>query len=123
MQEVTFLKRNAETWKKVESLLETDSRMDPDELMDTYIRLTDDLAYSKTFFPASKTTVYLNSLTTRIHQKIYRKRMENVQRIKKFWLSELPMLVFKRRRKLLLRSCSVSLIPVLSFPASLRSNA
>ena len=100
MREVTFLKRNAETWKKVESLLETDSRMDPDELMDTYIRLTDDLAYSKTFFPASKTTVYLNSLTTRIHQKIYRKRMENVQRIKKFWLSELPMLVFKHRRKL-----------------------
>lgn len=100
MQEVTFLKKNAETWKRVESLLETNIKMSPDELTDLYIRLTDDLAYSRTFFPKSKTTVYLNTLTTRIHQKIYRNKGEQTRRFKQFWFYELPEIVFKQRAKL-----------------------
>jgi uncharacterized membrane protein SpoIIM required for sporulation len=100
MQEVTFLKKNAQTWKRVESLLETNIDLSPDELTDLYIRLTDDLAYSRTFFPNSKTTVYLNTLTTRIHQKIYRNKGEQTRRFKQFWFHELPQIVFKHRSKL-----------------------
>ncbi|MCB0281826.1 MAG: stage II sporulation protein M [Calditrichaeota bacterium] len=101
MQEVTFLKKNSQTWKKVESMLETGISFSPDELTDLYIRLTDDLAYSKTFFPKSKTTLYLNTLTTRIHQKIYGNKKENTARFKHFWMHELPAVVYNHRQKLL----------------------
>ena len=101
MQEVVFLKKNASYWKRVESLLEVKSKFNPDELTDLYIRLTDDLAYSKTFYPQSKTTDYLNSVTTRIHQKIYKNKKEKVGRVKIFWLKELPYLFYKHQFKLL----------------------
>jgi len=112
MQEVVFLKKNASYWKRVESLIETKSTFGPDELTDLYIRLTDDLAYSKTFYPRSKTTDYLNSLTTRIHQKIYKNKKEKIGRLKIFWLKELPYLFFKQRIKLL-SSFIIFLIAVL----------
>ena len=101
MQEVVFLKKNASYWKRVESLLEVKSKFNPDELTDLYIRLTDDLAYSKTFYPQSKTADYLNSVTTRIHQKIYKNKKEKVGRVKIFWLKELPYLFYKHQFKLL----------------------
>ncbi len=101
MQEIVFLKRNASYWKRVESLLETKSNFSPDDLTDLYIRLTDDLAYSKTFYPQSKTTAYLNTITTRIHQKIYKNKKEKINRLKFFWLNELPHLFYKHRFKLL----------------------
>ncbi|KAA3609915.1 MAG: stage II sporulation protein M [Calditrichaeota bacterium] len=101
MQEVAFLKKNATYWKRVESLIETQSKFSPDELTNLYIRLTDDLAYSKTFYPQSKTTKYLNTLATRIHQKIYKNKKEKVGRFKVFWLKELPHLFYKQRFKFL----------------------
>jgi uncharacterized membrane protein SpoIIM required for sporulation len=101
MQEIVFLKKNAGYWKRVESLIETQSTFNSDELTDLYIRLTDDLAYSKTFYPRSKTTDYLNTLTTRIHQKIYQSKKEKIGRFKIFWLQELPHLFYKQRFKLL----------------------
>ena len=100
MQEVAFLKKNAEYWKKVEALVETNFQIKPDELTELYIRLTDDLAYSKTFFPNSKTTLYLNTLTSRIHQRIYKTKKEKGDRIKTFWMFELPNLFYVHRMKL-----------------------
>ncbi len=82
-------------------MIESNSHFNADELTDLYIRLTDDLAYSKTFYPQSKTTTYLNTLTTRIHQQIYRNKKEKTARFKIFWLRELPFLFYKHRYKLL----------------------
>lgn len=101
MQEVVFLQKNADEWRRIESLIEINSTFNTDELTDLYLRLTDDLAYARTFFPNSKTTRYLNVLTTRIHQKIYRTNKEKLARFKTFWFYELPLIFFKQRARLL----------------------
>lgn len=100
MQEIQFLVKNAPFWQKVESNINADDFNDADEIIDLYIRLTDDLSYARTFFPQSKTHIYLNSLTSLVHQKIYKKKKISRGRIREFWLKELPLLFYKHRKKL-----------------------
>ncbi len=63
-----------------------------DILADRFIELTDDLSYSKTFFPNSNTSRYLNGLAALFHQSIYRNKKEKSARIWNFWQFELPYL-------------------------------
>ena len=102
MQETAFIKQNFNKWKETEKLLSSDMRVNPDILAGRFIQLTDDLSYSKTYYPHSKTTQYLNSLTAKIHQKIYRNKKEKKGRIKTFWTREVPLAVYAARKELLL---------------------
>ncbi|MGB5289598.1 MAG: stage II sporulation protein M [Ignavibacteriaceae bacterium] len=97
MREVAFLKKNAEKWKEVESFLTSKEKVNPDQLADRFIELTDDLSYSRTFYPGSKTTQYLNSLTAKIHQSIYKSKKERKERFVRFWKYETPLLFYKHR--------------------------
>ncbi len=99
MREALFVKQNSEKWQKYE-LMQTPG---PDELAQRFISLTDDLAYAKTFYPQSKTTAYLNGLTARLHQSIYKNKKEKSNRFVSFWKFELPLL-FKKYEKQLLYS-------------------
>lgn len=101
MQEVVFLKQNAEKWQQLETLLDRERRVDPDRLAALFIEITDDLSFSRTFFPASKTTAYLNGLAGRVHQAIYRNRKEDRSRFLRFWSHELPALFYQSHRQLL----------------------
>ena len=101
MQEVVFLKQNAEKWQQLETLLDRERRVDPDRLAALFIEITDDLSFSRTFFPASKTTAYLNGLAGRVHQAIYRNRKEDRSRFLRFWTHELPTLFYHSQRQLL----------------------
>jgi uncharacterized membrane protein SpoIIM required for sporulation len=96
MREAQFLKQNAEKWKQFEA--EAQHRVSADTLAERFIELTDDLAYSKTFYPQSNTTKYLNGLAARFHQKIYKNKVEDKRRIWWFWQYELPFL-FKKYHK------------------------
>lgn len=96
MRETQFLKQNADKWKQYEA--EIKQGQQPDLLADRFIELTDDLAYSKTFYPKSNTTKYLNGLTALFHQRIYRNKKEKSSRIWSFWQYELPFL-FKQYHK------------------------
>lgn len=97
MREPLFVKQNAEKWKDFEQWPATD----PDEIAERFIKITDDLAYAKTFFPKSKTTEYLNGLAAKLHQSIYKNRKEKSNRFITFWKTELPLL-FKSHEKELL---------------------
>lgn len=102
MREVTFLKRNAEKWKQVEAFLNSKDKVDADILAELFIELTDDLSYSRTFYPQSKTTQYLNSLTAKIHQSIYKTKKERKERFVRFWKYEAPLLFYKHRKEILI---------------------
>ena len=103
MKEVRFIKNNSERWREVELFLtKKTSFQDPDKLAELFIQLTDDLSYSKTFYPQSKTTQYLNSLTSKVHQSIYKNKKEKRSRIISFWKYELPKIFFIRRKELLI---------------------
>jgi uncharacterized membrane protein SpoIIM required for sporulation len=97
MREALFLKQNKDRW----AAYETTPTSDPDELADRFIRLTDDLAYARTFYPGSKTVSYLNGLAGSIHLAIYKNRKEKQNRIITFWTYELPMVMAKYHRQLL----------------------
>jgi uncharacterized membrane protein SpoIIM required for sporulation len=99
MREAQFLKQNAARWKQYES--EMQQTADPDVFAARFIELSDDLAYAKTFYPASNTFKYLNALTTSYHQKIYRNKKEKSSRILSFWQYELPYLFNSYQKQLL----------------------
>lgn len=99
MREPLFVKQNAEKWSSFEKVPTTD----PDEVAERFIKITDDLAYAKTFYPNSKTTVYLNGLAAKLHQAIYKNKTERGNRFINFWKLELPCL-FKTYEKQLLYS-------------------
>lgn len=97
MREPIFVKQNSKKWERFES----STNADPDELADSFIQITDDLAYAKTFYPKSKTTAYLNGLASKFHQSIYKNKTEKSNRFITFWVHEQPLLFYKYRRELL----------------------
>lgn len=99
MREPLFVKQNSEKWNHFEQ----SPTNDPDELAERFIKITDDLAYAKTFYPKSKTTTYLNGLASKLHQSIYKNKTEKRNRFFAFWKYELPLL-FRTYRKQLLYS-------------------
>lgn len=112
MKEISFLKDNAGKWQQFESYLETKRKIDPDELASLFVQLTDDLSYSRTQYPKSTTTKYLNELASKAHQAIYKNKKEDRGRVLKFWKYELPF-IFRNSHKQFLYSFIILLVAVL----------
>jgi len=92
MREVYFIHKNKDKWQRFESVLDTDTSTAPDEVAGLYIESMDDLSFAQTYYPNSKTTNYLNQLTAKIHQEIFRNKKEDSKRIITFWTKEIPAL-------------------------------
>jgi len=97
MREALFIKQNTQRWKDYEN----SKSKTPDELAESFISITDDLAYAKTFYPQSNTTKYLNGLAATFHQSIYKNKKEKSNRFISFWRYELPLIFYKHRKPLL----------------------
>jgi uncharacterized membrane protein SpoIIM required for sporulation len=97
VREGLFLKKNIEKWKQYQAEQVTD----PDEMADRFTELVNDLGYSKTFYPQSKVTHYLNGLASGIYLNIYQNKKEETSRIVRFWKTELPLTVRRHHRILL----------------------
>lgn len=102
MREAAFVRQNKDKWVKYESLLQNSSSLSPENLSDIYIELSDDLSYSKTFYPASNTTIFLNRLTAQAHQSIYTSKKESGNRFITFFTKEFPLGFRKHQKQLLL---------------------
>ena len=96
MREAVFLRQNTEKWQRYETTKATN----PDELAARFVELTDDLSFARTFYPDSTTTEYLNALTGKLHQAIYKSKKERSNRSGPFWARELPLLVARSHRHL-----------------------
>tara|TARA_R110000772_G_scaffold71738_6_gene157042 strand:+ start:578 stop:1546 length:969 start_codon:yes stop_codon:yes gene_type:complete len=91
MREAAFVKQNKEKWIAFEKAITLNSKINPDDLADYYVQLTNDLAYAQTYYLDSKTLLYLNSLASQAHQKIYINKKESKNRIINFWKYEFPL--------------------------------
>ncbi len=100
MREQTFIKQNKEKWLEFESEIFGNHASDPDALSSLYIHLMNDLAYAQTFYPKSKTILYLNNLAAKTFQKIYATKKEEGNRLVRFFKTEVPLLVYEYRRYL-----------------------
>ena len=100
MREVTFSRKNGSRWVEFESYLNKSTTFNPDRLARLYIELSDDLAYAQTFYPHSKTTKYLNQLTVKAHQALYKRSQEKKFTIGQFFTTEYPLILYRNRRKM-----------------------
>lgn len=101
MREISFIKKNKSKWLEVEQSLNQKQSQNPDELADAYIQLINDLSYSQTYYPKSKTTEYLNFLVTQIYRKIYKTKRLEKNRLKSFFLEEIPYLIYQYRKQMI----------------------
>ncbi|TRO67552.1 stage II sporulation protein M [Christiangramia sabulilitoris] len=102
MREAAFVRQNKDKWVKYESLLQNNKTLSPGQISNIYVSLSDDLSYSKTFYPKSNTTRYLNGLTSAAHQKIFRTKKESGNRFITFYTKEFPLEFHKFQKQLLL---------------------
>nr|WP_299383606.1 stage II sporulation protein M [Allomuricauda sp.] len=102
MREAAFVKQNKDKWVAYENTLNNRGELQPDQLSDLYIEITDHLSYAKTFYPRSNTELYLNALASQAHQKIYKTKRESRNRIVGFWKTEFPSMFHKHHRELLI---------------------
>lgn len=91
MREALFIKRNRDKWIRYQR----EQTQDPDEQAERFVTLLDDLAYSRTFYPQSKVTRWINNIAVGIYQTIYQNKKERFTRLWTFWTTELPLLVRK----------------------------
>jgi len=101
MREASFVKQNKEKWIGFENALNNNAKINPDDLASYYIQLTNDLSYAQTYYPDSKTLLYLNSLASQAHQKIYVTKKESKNKIISFWRDEFPLFFYQYHKTLL----------------------
>lgn len=101
MREVAFIKQNKAKWLEIEQIISGKLKKNPDDLSSLYINLVNDLSFSQTYYPKSKTTVYLNYLSSLIFQKIYKTKRTEHNRIVQFFKTEVPLLVYQYRNYLI----------------------
>lgn len=101
MREVAFIKQNKEKWLDFENAIFSNSLKNPDDLAAKYIQLVNDLSYAQTYYPKSKVVKYLNNLTAKAFQKIYKTKREDTNRFVAFWKTEVPLIVHQYRRYVL----------------------
>ena len=100
MRETGFIKQNKEKWVEFEQTLKQ-KKKDPDSLSNLFVQVTDDLSYSRTFYPNRSVRVYLNNLAQQIFQSIYKNKKEKGNRFAIFWKEELPFIMYQTRKELL----------------------
>lgn len=101
MREVAFIKQNKPKWLDFEQAIFGKTKKNPDDLANLYIHLVNDLSYAQTYYPKSKTVVYLNHLASQTYQKIYKTKRHDSNRLAFFFKEEVPMLVYEYRRYVL----------------------
>lgn len=97
MRETQFIRQNEEKWASYERSLNSNEE-DPERLRELFIHTTDDLSYSRTFYPNRSVRVYLNGLAQLIFLRIYRGRRVPWQLFRYFWTDELPQMIYDSRR-------------------------
>ena len=100
MREAAFIKQNKDKWLKFESKIFGNETSNPDELSSLYIHLMNDLAYAQTYYPKSKTILYLNNLASKTFQKIYATKKDDSNRLIHFFKTEVPLIMYEYRRYL-----------------------
>lgn len=100
MRESKFIEQNKKKWARFEQILKL-KKKDPDQLSELFVQITDDLSYSRTFYPNRSVRVYLNSLAQQVFGSIYKNTKPKFQRLLHFWQEELPQVNFHERRAFL----------------------
>ena len=101
MKEVSFIRQNIEKWKSLERIVDEAASHNPGELADAYTEITTDLSFSRSHYPESRITIYLNNLASALHNQLYKNKKEKYSRIITFWTQEIPDVMYQSHKELL----------------------
>lgn len=101
MKEGLFLRKNKAKWQEIEEETRRIEQVHPDRLGEIFIELSDDLSYARTHHTNSPVVKYLNALTARVHQTIYKQQHIRWQQIIHFWKIDLPLTLAQMRKPML----------------------
>jgi len=102
MREAAFAKQNKDKWLQFENVLKNNIQLEPDELSALYIEITDHLSYAQTFYPNSNTHKYLNGISVKAHQKIYKTKTASRKKLIRFFTHDFPLFFSQYHKELLL---------------------
>ena len=102
MLESVFIKQNISKWHQYEDVLTFGVEQNPTEISEMYLDLSSDLAFAQSHYPNAEITSYLNDLTLKLHNVVYNEKHENWRRIITFWTREVPEIIWRERRSLLI---------------------
>ncbi len=96
MRETHFINQNKQKWDEFERMLDRNDS-DPEKMSELFVQVTDDLSYSRTFYPNRSVRVYLNSIAQSIFLGLYKNKKGKRGRLVDFWTDELPQILFEGR--------------------------
>jgi uncharacterized membrane protein SpoIIM required for sporulation len=99
MRETHFINQNKQKWDDFERMLNRNDS-DPEKMSELFVQVTDDLSYSRTFYPNRSVRVYLNNVAQSIFLSLYKNKKGKRGRLVEFWTDELPKILFESRRAL-----------------------
>lgn len=101
MRETEFISQNKEKWQEFEKSLKQKSR-DAEKLSELFVETTDDLSYSRTYYPNRSVRVYLNGIAQTVYQSLYKTDKDKRGSFTKFWKETLPEVMWRSRTQLLI---------------------
>lgn len=111
MREALFIKRNKDRWQQIA----TSHAQHPDDTANEFIQLVEDLGYSKTFYPHSTITQFLNNEASKKYLGIYQNQPESSSRVTHFFKYTLPLTIGRHHRTLLVCFCLFVLFVAIGF--------
>jgi uncharacterized membrane protein SpoIIM required for sporulation len=117
MKEQEFIDKNKDSWQAFEQDLKN-PRKKPENFWRTFMKITGDLAYARTFYPNRSVRVYLNYLSQLVFNDLNKNKKRNANALSEFWLRNIPMALYNNRAALYLSLC----IFVFSFAAGYLSS-
>ena len=100
MRETDFIAQNKEKWEEFEQSLKNKSK-DAEKLSELFIETTDDLSFSRTYYPHRSVRVYLNGVAQSVFQNLYKSKRSRRGNFGRFWKETLPDTMWFCRKHLL----------------------
>lgn len=100
MKETKFIKENKEKWQRFENL-NSQTKANPEELSNLYIDITDDLAYSQTYYQRRTVRVYLNKLAQNVFIGVNKYKKDSFKTVFRQVTTEIPLEIYRARKTLL----------------------
>lgn len=111
-----FIKAHRKEWKRLEHLITTLSKEKRKvssetihEFHRTYLKVTQALSYSQTYFPKEEVTLYLNDLVAKAHNLLYRDKVSSRKQLKQFFSRTFIKLLLEQKNFVYI-ACSLFLI-------------
>lgn len=101
MKESEFIRQNKKRWEDFEAALSS-KEFNPNRVAKHYIETIDDLSFARTHYKNRLVRSYLNGVSQILSLRIYKTQKGTIDGIRKFWSTDLPLIMYHSRRELLI---------------------